>query len=127
MAVSHLRRSLNGNAGNDAINGLDGTNWLSGGEGDDILTSASGDDRLDGDARDRIVEDYGVARDYFYCPSNPAWNEDANWFLPEPSIGYQVFAAAPKLVSREMLSSMRPGSVLVDVAIDQGGCFETSK
>ncbi len=36
-------------------------------------------------------------------------------------------AAAPKLVTREMLASMRPGSVLVDVAIDQGGCFETSK
>lgn len=36
-------------------------------------------------------------------------------------------AAAPKLVSREMLSRMKPGSVLVDVAIDQGGCFETSK
>jgi len=36
-------------------------------------------------------------------------------------------AAAPKLVTREHLSLMRPGSVLVDVAIDQGGCFETSK
>jgi len=36
-------------------------------------------------------------------------------------------AAAPKLVTREMLGSMRKGSVLVDVAIDQGGCFETSK
>lgn len=36
-------------------------------------------------------------------------------------------AAAPKLVSREMLRTMRPGSVLVDVAIDQGGCFETSR
>lgn len=36
-------------------------------------------------------------------------------------------AAAPKLVSREQLSLMQPGSVLVDVAIDQGGCFETSK
>ena len=36
-------------------------------------------------------------------------------------------AAAPKLVSRSQLSLMRPGSVLVDVAIDQGGCFETSK
>jgi len=36
-------------------------------------------------------------------------------------------AAAPKLVTRAMLSSMRPGSVLVDIAIDQGGCFETSK
>ena len=35
-------------------------------------------------------------------------------------------AAAPKLVNREMLRCMKPGSVLVDVAIDQGGCFETS-
>jgi alanine dehydrogenase len=35
-------------------------------------------------------------------------------------------AAAPKLVTRAMLSTMRPGAVLVDVAIDQGGCFETS-
>jgi alanine dehydrogenase len=35
-------------------------------------------------------------------------------------------AVAPKLVTREMLSLMKPGSVLVDVAIDQGGCFETS-
>ena len=36
-------------------------------------------------------------------------------------------AAAPKLVRREQLSRMKPGAVLVDVAIDQGGCFETSK
>jgi alanine dehydrogenase len=36
-------------------------------------------------------------------------------------------AKAPKLVTREMLKTMKPGSVLVDVAIDQGGCFETSK
>ena len=35
--------------------------------------------------------------------------------------------AAPKLVNREMVSRMKLGSVLVDVAIDQGGCFETSK
>ncbi|GAA0267363.1 alanine dehydrogenase [Alteraurantiacibacter aestuarii] len=35
-------------------------------------------------------------------------------------------AAAPKLVTRAMLGEMRPGAVLVDVAIDQGGCFETS-
>ncbi len=35
-------------------------------------------------------------------------------------------ASAPKLVTRKMLKSMRQGSVLVDVAIDQGGCFETS-
>ena len=36
-------------------------------------------------------------------------------------------AAAPRLVSRELLSGMRPGAVVVDVAIDQGGCFETSR
>jgi len=35
-------------------------------------------------------------------------------------------AAAPKLVTRQHLGNMREGSVLVDVAIDQGGCFETS-
>lgn len=35
-------------------------------------------------------------------------------------------ANAPKLVSKELVAKMRPGSVLVDVAIDQGGCFETS-
>jgi alanine dehydrogenase len=36
-------------------------------------------------------------------------------------------ALAPKLVTRDMLGAMKPGSVLVDVAIDQGGCFETSR
>ena len=35
-------------------------------------------------------------------------------------------AAAPKLISRAQLSELKPGAVLVDVAIDQGGCFETS-
>jgi alanine dehydrogenase len=36
-------------------------------------------------------------------------------------------AKAPKLIKREMLRRMRPGSVLVDIAIDQGGCAETSR
>ncbi len=36
-------------------------------------------------------------------------------------------ASAPRLVTRDMLKNMRPGSVLVDVSIDQGGCFETSR
>lgn len=36
-------------------------------------------------------------------------------------------ASAPKLVTRSMLSIMQPGSVLVDISIDQGGCFETSR
>jgi alanine dehydrogenase len=36
-------------------------------------------------------------------------------------------ARAPKLVTREMVASMRPGSVAIDISIDQGGCFETSR
>ncbi|KIC35618.1 alanine dehydrogenase [Leisingera sp. ANG-M7] len=36
-------------------------------------------------------------------------------------------AAAPKLVSRDLIAKMKPGAVVVDVAIDQGGCFATSK
>lgn len=36
-------------------------------------------------------------------------------------------AAAPKLVTRDMVSRMKPGSVMVDISIDQGGCFETSR
>ncbi len=40
---------------------------------------------------------------------------------------YVVGKEAPKVVKREMLSSMNPGTVMVDVSIDQGGCFETSK
>jgi alanine dehydrogenase len=36
-------------------------------------------------------------------------------------------AAAPKLVTREMVRKMRPGAVMVDISIDQGGCFETSR
>jgi alanine dehydrogenase len=36
-------------------------------------------------------------------------------------------AAAPKLVTRQMVKAMRTGSVVVDIAIDQGGCFETSR
>jgi alanine dehydrogenase len=36
-------------------------------------------------------------------------------------------AAAPKLIGREMIERMRPGSVFVDISIDQGGCSETSR
>jgi len=36
-------------------------------------------------------------------------------------------AEAPKLVTKEMVEKMKPGSVIVDVAIDQGGCCETAK
>lgn len=54
--------------------------------------------RVDKEARDAAVDDYGIAREYFYCPSNPVWNQDANWNLAEPAVGYQLFAAAPRLV-----------------------------
>ncbi len=36
-------------------------------------------------------------------------------------------AAAPKLITKEMVKKMKHGSVMVDISIDQGGCFETSK
>ena len=36
-------------------------------------------------------------------------------------------AKAPKLITNDMLKEMRPGTVIVDVAVDQGGCFETTK
>ena len=40
---------------------------------------------------------------------------------------YVEGAKAPRLVTKEMVQQMKPGSVIVDVAIDQGGCFETAK
>ena len=40
---------------------------------------------------------------------------------------YVVGKEAPKVVKKEMLKSMNPGTVMVDVSIDQGGCFETSE
>jgi alanine dehydrogenase len=40
---------------------------------------------------------------------------------------YVVGKEAPKVITKEMLSLMSPGTVMVDVSIDQGGCFETSK
>jgi alanine dehydrogenase len=42
-------------------------------------------------------------------------------------IGAVLIAAAPKLVTRDMGKRMKPGAVLVDISIDQGGCFETSR
>ena len=58
------------------------------------------------------------------------WNIIGTWWIMQAQVVGAVLipgAKAPKLVSREMLKTMKPGSVLVDVAIDQGGCFETSK
>ncbi|MEO0635642.1 MAG: alanine dehydrogenase [Pseudomonadota bacterium] len=54
---------------------------------------------------------------------------EAECFAADAVIGAVLIpgAAAPKLVTKAMLSEMKNGSVVVDVAIDQGGCFETSK
>jgi alanine dehydrogenase len=54
---------------------------------------------------------------------------EAEVFAADAVIGAVLIpgASAPKLVTRPMLKEMKPGAVLVDVAIDQGGCFETSR
>ena len=52
------------------------------------------------------------------------WVEDADLVVGAVLI---AGAAAPKLVSAQNVKNMRPGSVLVDISIDQGGCFETSR
>ena len=57
-----------------------------------------------------------------------AWTIGENLKTADLVIGAVLIpgASAPKLVRREMIAAMRPGAVVVDVAIDQGGCFETS-
>lgn len=65
-------------------------------------------DRIAESVRDQIVSDYGVSRDYLYCPSNQAWKTDNNWNLSQPSIGYMVFAARPRLVYARYDSGMVP-------------------
>jgi alanine dehydrogenase len=57
-----------------------------------------------------------------------AWTIGENLKMADLVIGAVLIpgASAPKLVRREMIANMRRGSVVVDVAIDQGGCFETS-
>ena len=77
---------------------------------------------------DRMRElDVSLGRTVLLQMSNRHGIEDA---LPEADLvigGVLIHGAkAPHLVTRAMLGSMKPGSVLVDVAIDQGGCFETS-
>lgn len=64
--------------------------------GGDVTTM----DRVHRAARDTLVDEYGLTRDYFYCPSNPTWNTDGRWNLQgsRTTIGYQVMAARPWLV-----------------------------
>jgi alanine dehydrogenase len=57
-----------------------------------------------------------------------AWTISENLKTADLVVGAVLIpgASAPRLVKREMIAAMKPGSVVVDVAIDQGGCFETS-
>lgn len=65
------------------------------------------------------------------CATCYAGGHNIRTALPETDvvIGCVLVAGAraPRLITREMLKTMSPGSVLVDIAIDQGGCFETSR
>ena len=73
------------------------------------------DDQFGGRVRHALLDHRGASRKTCSRPissSAPCW-------CRAPS--------APKLVTRAMLKTMKPGAVLVDVAIDQGGCFETSQ
>lgn len=74
----------------------------------------------------RILDDLFAGRVRTRFSTIDAIEEEA--FAADVVIGAVLVpgASAPKLVTRSMLKSMQPGAVLVDVAIDQGGCFETS-
>jgi len=78
------------------------------------------------DALHRLVEAYGSR--LTALQSGPGVIED-QLRNADAVIGAALApgALAPKLVTRDMLARMRPGAVLVDVSIDQGGCFETSR
>jgi len=78
---------------------------------------------------DRIAE----LQDYFGDQANsvPSTPDMIEQYLPQADmvIGAVLIpgAEAPKLVRRDMLPMMKPAAMMVDIAIDQGGCFETSK
>jgi len=71
--------------------------------------------------------------DYFHGRANILYSNTASLenalSLADLVIGAVLIpgASAPRLVTREMLKTMKPGAVMVDIAIDQGGCFETSR
>ncbi|MXP10632.1 alanine dehydrogenase [Pseudoblastomonas halimionae] len=77
-----------------------------------------------------VLEKVGT---FFEARASTRFSNDANLYdavtQADLVIGAVLIpgAAAPKLVTRDMLNHMQNGAVLVDVAIDQGGCFETSK
>ena len=81
---------------------------------------------VDVDALERVQHRWGsrVVTDYSTRGSVMDWTERADLV-----IGAVLVAGdrAPVVVDRSMLANMKPGSVMVDISIDQGGCFETSK
>ena len=82
---------------------------------------------------DRSPEQLEILGNYFEARAKTRFSNDANLLETvcdaDLVIGAVLIpgAAAPRLVTRDMLGKMKAGAVLVDVAIDQGGCFETSK
>ncbi|GGC37688.1 alanine dehydrogenase [Novosphingobium marinum] len=82
------------------------------------------------DRNPEVLEKLGI---YFEARAKTRFSSEANLaeIIAEADlvIGAVLVpgAAAPRLVTREMLKTMKQGAVLVDVAIDQGGCFETSR
>ncbi len=78
------------------------------------------------DALERVQDRWGsrVVTDYSTRHSVGQWTSQADLV-----IGAVLVAGdkAPTVMDREMVAAMRPGSVLVDISIDQGGCFETSR
>src|SRR3546814_261193 len=62
---------------------------------------------------------------FFFMIRRPPRSTRTDTLFPYPALFRS--AAAPQLISRDMLKTMKRGAVLVDVAIDQGGCFETSR
>ena len=79
-----------------------------------------------GDALDRLAKRFGTNLRTVHSNAATTWDfvTDADLVVGAVLI---PGAKAPKIVTEEMVKAMRKGSVLVDVAIDQGGCMETSK
>ena len=78
------------------------------------------------DVLDRLSRRFGAALETVYSTRQALEDLVTNADLVIGAVLLKG-ATAPKLVSEAMVKSMKPGSVLVDVAIDQGGCFETSR
>jgi len=72
----------------------------------------SAPERIDPNAKEAALNEYSMQRDYFYCPMNQGWNEDANWNLNTTAnptaMGYQVFAGRPMLVYARFDSGVAP-------------------